>query len=72
MRPVGQLPGAKGDASMRDGRRSCKREKCRYGANTCVRPASPWGWRTDSIPLSPKPDRAGLAGRVADAPETDL
>ena len=34
MRPVGQLPGAKGDASMRDGRRSCKREKCRYGANT--------------------------------------
>ena len=43
MRPVGQLPGAKGDASMRDGRRTCKREKCRYGANTCVRPASPWG-----------------------------
>ncbi len=34
MRPVGQLPGAKGDASMRDGRRACKREKCRYGANT--------------------------------------
>ena len=43
MRPVGQLPGAKGDASMRDGRRPCKREMCRYGANTCVRTASPWG-----------------------------
>ena len=43
MRPVGQLPGAKGDASMRDGRRSCKREKCRYGAITCVRLDVPWG-----------------------------
>jgi len=72
MRPVGQLPGAKGVASMREGRHPCKREKCRYGANTCVRPEAPWGWRMDSIPLSPKPDRAGHAGRVADAPETDL
>ena len=43
MRPVGQLPGAKGDASMREGRSTCKREKCRYGANTCVRTATPLG-----------------------------
>ena len=43
MRPVGQLPGAKGAASMRDGRRTCKLEKCRYDANTYVRPARPLG-----------------------------